>query len=148
VRRKLEILSIKDANVVEFTDNHLTKEGEENSLRAMCRRMLGKRIEHKGQRLPVFIVKSVSPWALSPKEVAPEPDEFDEILERQSLPDDDMRKKWFAVRDENIAKSKARQDEATAQIEKQLGGEVAKSIQQMVKSVASQTTVAKGGPRG
>jgi hypothetical protein len=51
-----------------------------------------------------------------------------------------MLAKWAKARDGFIAKSIEARRQAEVQMEQQMGGEVAKSIQAMVKSVASSSS--------
>ena len=142
MRRTIEILCIKGPHVVTFTDNHLTKEGEENSLRSMTRRVLSKRITlEDGSTVPTHVVKAVGKWKLGPKEVEPERDEFDELLERQTVSTDDARgKRWHELRRKNIEKSDDHRREAEAQLERARGGDVAKAITEMTRSIAGRTS--------
>lgn len=146
VKRKISLKSIKDPHVVEFVDGGVTKEGEPTSQRQALTRYLQKRIAVDGKQMPVFLVEHVGEWKLAPGEVLPTGDEFvafDEDVIKREHPEH-MLASWQKARDGFIAKSVEVRRQAEAQMEAQMGGEVAKSIQAMVKSVASQT---KGAAR-
>jgi hypothetical protein len=146
VKRTIRLKSIKDPHIVEFVDGGVTKEGEPTSQRQALTRYLQKRIAVDGKQMPVFLVDHVGEWKMAPGEQLPTGDEFasyDEDTIRREHPEH-MLAAWAKARDGFIAKSVEAKRQAEAQMEQQMGGEVAKSIQAMVKSVASQT---KGGAR-
>jgi hypothetical protein len=146
VKRIIKLKSIKDPHVVEFVDAGVTKEGEPTSQRQALTRYLQKRIAVDGKQMPVFLVEHVGEWKMAPGEVLPTGDEFvsyDEDTIRREHPEH-MLAAWRKARDGFIAKSVEARRAAEVQMEQQMGGEVAKSIQAMVKSVASST---KGAAR-
>lgn len=146
MKRTIKLKCIKDPHIVEFVDGGITKEGEASSQRQALQRVLSKRVpvvvDGKETQLPVFLVESVGDWRFAPGEVAPTGDEaqaFEEDVVRREHPEH-MLAKWTKARDGFIAKSIETRRLAEAQLEQQMGGEVAKSIQAMVKSVASSTS--------
>lgn len=146
MKRTIRLKSIKDPHIVEFIDGGVTKEGDPTSQRQALTRYLQKRIAVDGKQMPVFLVEHVGAWRLAPGEVLPTGDEFtsyDEDTVRREHPEH-MLAAWAKARDVFIGKSIEARRQAEAQMEQQMGGEVAKSIQAMVKSVANQT---KGAAR-
>ena len=146
MKRTIRLKSIKDPHIVEFVDGGVTKEGEPTSQRQALTRYLQKRIAVNGKQMPVFLVDHVGEWKMAPGEQLPTGDEFasyDEDTVRREHPEH-MLAAWAKARDGFIAKSVESKRQAEAQMEQQMGGEVAKSIQAMVKAVSSQT---KGGAR-
>jgi hypothetical protein len=146
VKRTITIKSIKDTHLVEFIDGGVTKEGEDTSQRQALMRYLQKRVTVDGKPMPVFLVEKVGPWRLAPGEVLPSSDEFqafdEDVLKREHP--EHLMVSWAKARESFVAKSVEARRQAEHQMEQQMGGEVAKSIQAMVKSVAAQT---KGGQR-
>ena len=141
MKRIIKMKCIKDSHIVEFVDGGVTKEGDPTSQRQALTRYLQKRIAVDGKQMPVFLVEHVGEWRLAPGEVLPTGDEFssyDEDTIRREHPEH-MLAGWAKARDAFISKSIEARRQAEVQMEQQMGGEVAKSIQAMVKSVASQT---------
>ena len=141
MKRIIKMKCIKDSHIVEFVDGGVTKEGDPTSQRQALTRYLQKRIAVDGKQMPVFLVEHVGEWRLAPGEVLPTGDEFtsyDEDTIRREHPEH-MLAGWAKTRDGFIAKSIEARRQAEVQMEQQMGGEVAKSIQAMVKSVANQT---------
>jgi hypothetical protein len=146
VKRKIRLKSIKDPHIVEFVDGGVTKEGEPTSQRQALTRYLQKRVAVDGKQMPVFLVEGIGEWKLAPGEVLPTGDDFvafDEDVIKREHPEH-MLAAWNKARDGFIAKSVEAKRAAEVQMEQQMGGEVAKSIQAMVKSVAAST---KGAAR-
>lgn len=147
MKRTIKLKSIKDSHTVDFTDGGVTKEGEATSQRQALDRVLRKRVAVDGAQLPVFLVESVGPWRLAAGEVEPASDEalaFEQDVIRREHPEH-LLTKWAKARDGFIAKSVEARRQAEAQMEQQMGGEVAKGIQSMVKALSQQT---KGVARG
>jgi hypothetical protein len=144
VKRKIRLRSIKDPHTVDFTDGGLTKEGEPTSQRQALARVLAKRVDVDGKPLPVFLVEHVGEWKMSPGEVMPTGDEFvafeDDVVRREHPPH--LLEKWEAARAKFIGSSVERRRQAEAQMEQQMGGEVAKGIKSMVEALAKQTSTA------
>ncbi len=153
MKRTIKLKCIKDPHIVEFVDGGVTKEGEPTSQRQALARVMSKRvpvvIDGKETQLPVFLVEHVGEWTLRPGESVPASDDalaFEADVIQREHPEH-MLARWAKARDNFIAKSIEARRQAEVQMEQQMGGEVAKSIQAMVKSVASSTStkaVARG----
>ncbi len=146
MKRIIKLRCIKDPHIVEFVDGGVTKEGEPTSQRQALARVLSKRIpvvvDGKESQLPVFLIEHVGDWRFAPNESAPSSDDalaFEADVIQREHPEH-MLAKWAKARDGFIAKSIEARRQAEVQLEQQMGGEVAKSIQAMVKSVASSTS--------
>jgi hypothetical protein len=143
VKRTIKLKCIKDPHIVEFVDGGITKEGEASSQRQALQRVLAKRVgvvvDGKETQLPIFLIESVGDWRFAPNEAPPAGDEaqaFEEDVIRREHPEH-MLAKWAKAREQFISKAIETRRLAEHQYEQQMGGEVAKSIQAMVKSVAS-----------
>lgn len=153
MKRTIKLKSIKDSHTVEFVDGGVTKEGEATSQRQALDRVLRKRVDvvvdGKQHKLPVFLIESVGQWRLAPGEAPPASDEamaFEQDVINREHPDH-MLATWHKAREQFVAKSIEARRQAEAQLEKQLGGDVAKGIQSMVEALAKQTqgkAVARG----
>ena len=148
MKRTIKLKCIKDPHIVEFVDGGVTKEGEPTSQRQALARVMSKRVpvvvDGKETQLPVFLVEHVGDWRFAPGEVAPASDDalaFEADVIQREHPDH-MLAKWSKARDGFLAKSIEARRQAEVQMEQQMGGEVARSIQAMVKSVASSSTKA------
>lgn len=151
MKRTIKLKSIKDSHTVEFTDGGTTKEGEATSQRQALDRVLRKRVDvvvdGKPYKLPIFLIESVGSWRFAPGEAPPASDEalaFEQDVIQREHPDH-MLSTWNKARDQFLAKSVEARRQAEAQMEKQLGGDVAKGIQSMVEALAKQQkAVARG----
>ena len=141
MKRTIRLKSIKDSHTVDFVDGGVTKEGEPTSQRQALDRVLRKRVTVDGSPLPIFLVEHVGPWRLASNESEPASDEalaFEQDVIRREHPEH-MMAKWQKARDGFLAKSVEAKRQAEAQMEAQMGGEVAKGIQSMVKALSQQT---------
>jgi hypothetical protein len=145
VKRTIRLKSIKDSHTVDFADGGITKDGEPTSQRQALARVMSKRVpvvvDGKETQLPVFLIEHVGEWRFAFGEVAPASDEalaFEADVIQREHPEH-LLARWHKARDGFLAKSIEARRQAEAQMEQQMGGEVAKSIQAMVKSVATST---------
>lgn len=152
MKRTIKLKSIKDSHSVEFVDGGVTKEGEPTSQRQALDRVLRKRVDvvvdGKPHKLPIFLIESVGSWRFAPGEAPPASDEamaFEQDVIQREHPEH-MLTTWNKAREQFIGKSIEARRQAEAQLEKQLGGDVAKGIQSMVEALAKQQTkaVARG----
>jgi len=150
VKRTIKLKSIKDSHSVEFVDGGVTKEGEATSQRQALDRVLRKRVDvvvdGKTVKLPIFLIESVGAWSMRPGEVPPASDEalaFEQDVIQREHPEH-LLTTWNKARDQFLAKSIEARRQAEVQMEQQLGGDVAKGIQSMVKALAAQN---KGAAR-
>ena len=154
VKRTIKLKSIKDSHTVEFTDGGVTKEGEPTSQRQALDRVRRKRVDvvvdGKPYKLPVFLIESVGQWRLADKERVPDSDDalaFEADVINREHPEH-MLATWHKAREQFLAKSIEARRQAEAQMEQQLGGDVAKGIKSMVEALAKQTAQNKAVARG
>lgn len=142
MKRKIILKSIKDPHIVEFVDGGIDREGVPTSQRQALERVLGKRVEVDGRKLPVFLIVDVGPWKLAPGEVMPSSEEFDrfeeDVINREYT--EEQIKVWEKARERFIAKSIEQRRYAEQQAEQAQSADVARVISQMVRSVSQQTS--------
>lgn len=144
MKRKIRLKSIKDNNVVEFTDGGVDREGEPTSQRQALTRILGKRVsvtvDGKELSLPIFLVVDVGDWWLAPGERLPGGDEFvaydQDYVRREHT--EKMLATWEKARAQFLAASTERRRYAEMQAEQAQSSDVAKIISQMVRTISTQ----------
>lgn len=154
MKRKIRLKSIKDQHTVEFVDGGLTKDGDATSQRQALDRVLRKRVDvvvdGKSHKLPVFLIEHVGQWSLVGSERIPDSDEaiaFEQDVINREHPEH-MLAVWNKAREQFVGKSIEARRQAEAQLEQQIGGDVAKGIKTMVEALAKQTAQSKAVVRG
>lgn len=145
MKRNIKLISIKDANVIDFVDGGVDREGEPTSQRQALTRILGKRVpvvvDGREHTLPIFLISEVGEWRLATAERLPNGDEFlayEQDVIRREHPER-MLATWKKAQAQFISQSSERRRYAEHQAEQAQAGDVAKVISQMVRTVSQQT---------
>lgn len=146
MKRNIKLISIKDANVIDFVDGGVDREGEPTGQRQALTRILGKRVaavvDGKEHVLPIFLVHEVGEWRLAERERLPNGDEFlayeSDVIRREHP--ERMLAVWKKAQAQFINSSTERRRYAEQQAEQAQSADVAKVISQMVRSVSQQTS--------
>ena len=127
--RKIKLVSLKDSHVVEFTDGGLVK-GEPSSGRWALLRVLDKRVEVDGKRLPLCLLAEV------PSLVDPDFDErnFQDKGGEWILAH--KQEAWAKVRSSFISEAKRKADEASDIAAQRIGGTIAGNMVDLVKGLS------------
>ena len=154
MRRTIKLKCVKDPHVVEFNDYGIDKEGNPTSNRQALMRALQKRItvdvDGKEQVLPIFLVESVGQWfdvfnkPVAPSSI-PDGDEWrafeDDVINREHS--EEMLARWKKAQAKFIAESVEAKRLADQQLEQLQSSDIARSIQGLVRNVASTTAPRK-----
>lgn len=125
--RKIKLLSIKDSHVVDFTDGGIVK-GEPSAGREALLRVLAKRVEVDGKRMPLFLLAEVPTIVDSL---------FDENVFQDKVGDWVLAHKqdaWMKVRASFVGESQRKADAASDMAAQRIGGQIAGSLVDMVKN--------------
>lgn len=154
MRRVVTLKCINDPNKYDFGDHGIDKEGIPTGNRQALMRALQKRttvnLDGKEHVLPIFLVDNVGPW-LDPflKPVAPssipDGDEWrafeDDVINREHS--EEMLARWKKAQAKFIAESVEAKRLADQQLEQLQSSDIARSIQGLVRNVASTTAPRK-----
>lgn len=149
MKRTIKLKSIKDANVVEFIDGGVDKEGEPTSQRQALARVLSKRIaatiDGKETNFPVFLIESVSDWKLAPGEQMPNGDSFvsfeDDVIRREHP--EHLLERWSKAQAQFIAESVETRRQAEKRLEHEQSADLAKTMREMMRGYANSSGSAK-----
>lgn len=148
MKRTIKLKSIKDANIVEFVDGGVDKEGEPTGQRQALSRVLSKRIaatvDGKESNFPVFLVHHVGEWQLFGGEQMPTSDAFlsfeDDFIRREHP--EHMIERWHKAQAAFLAESVEARRQAEKRLENEQATALAGTMRDMMRAYSQSAPVA------